>query len=329
MKAIITPFAQMQAGIAVFKADPDTLMLLQRGKRFVIEPVQREMQDKLPDGLLVANQPLAAVKDLAPFFNDEQVMEAAGGKAGFRAWLKRGGDKCQSPDDSYHSPGSSVSPFGDSMARMCWHHDNHYRDEGHGEIEALLQENRALFILERVVRELLIPEGRDVSIPELCWWATLRGVHHALTEELCRISLARPRDEIDTGTLYESDITPSETAAEIVNRMAGKVSHMRMDPDPGAAYMRNPKAQLFRSKAFIDFTLTRPCCGCNKKAEYAYQAEHRLLDRHDVFVIPMCDYCYKQHRKDPNGWVSLYGSLLSHWMKHFNYAMNIGAISCE
>ncbi|HGC1477753.1 TPA: pdcB, partial [Escherichia coli] len=53
MKAVITPFVQKELGLATFKVDQEVRKLVEAGRKFIMEPVPRELIEHMEDGLVV------------------------------------------------------------------------------------------------------------------------------------------------------------------------------------------------------------------------------------------------------------------------------------
>lgn len=67
MKAVITPFVQKELGLATFKVDQEVRKLVEAGRKFIMEPVPRELIEHMEDGLVVTEQTMATNEALQPF----------------------------------------------------------------------------------------------------------------------------------------------------------------------------------------------------------------------------------------------------------------------
>lgn len=67
MKAVITPFVQKELGVATFKVDQEVRKLVEAGRKFIMEPVPRELIEHMDDGLVVSEQTMATNEALQPF----------------------------------------------------------------------------------------------------------------------------------------------------------------------------------------------------------------------------------------------------------------------
>lgn len=89
MKAVITPFVQKELGVATFKVDQEVRKLVEAGRKFIMEPVPRELIEHMDDGLVVSEQTMATNEALQPFFNSDELFRRIGGIDALVAWLRR------------------------------------------------------------------------------------------------------------------------------------------------------------------------------------------------------------------------------------------------
>ncbi len=101
MKAVITPFVQKELGVATFKVDQEVRKLVEAGRKFIMEPVPRELIEHMEDGLVVTEQTMATNEALQPFFNSDELFRRIGGIDALVAWLRRKEGQCQAADRSW------------------------------------------------------------------------------------------------------------------------------------------------------------------------------------------------------------------------------------
>lgn len=89
MKAVITLFVQKELGVATFKVDQEVRKLVEAGRKFIMEPVPRELIEHMDDGLVVSEQTMATNEALQPFFNSDELFRRIGGIDSLVAWLRR------------------------------------------------------------------------------------------------------------------------------------------------------------------------------------------------------------------------------------------------
>ncbi|EHL1245747.1 DUF968 domain-containing protein, partial [Escherichia coli] len=206
MKAVITPFVQKELGVATFKVDQEVRKLVEAGRKFIMEPVPRELIEHMDDGLVVSEQTMATNEALQPFFNSDELFRRIGGIDALVAWLRRKEGQCQAADRSWCDNHIVHAERDNSAVLLCWHHDNHYRMRGFNELKETLHNNRVNWILDVARQEMGLSDGHDLSIQELCWWAFMRNMMHLMPEEVCRISINKMKAATqDSGPLKEAD----------------------------------------------------------------------------------------------------------------------------
>ncbi|MGQ85916.1 DUF968 domain-containing protein, partial [Escherichia coli] len=298
MKAVITPFVQKELGVATFKVDQEVRKLVEAGRKFIMEPVPRELIEHMDDGLVVSEQTMATNEALQPFFNSDELFRRIGGIDSLVAWLRRKEGQCQAADRSWCDNHIVHAERDNSAVLLCWHHDNHYRMRGFNELKETLHNNRVNWILDVARQEMGLSDSHDLSIQELCWWAFMRNMMHLMPEEVCRISInkmkAAPQD---SGPLKEADIRPYDDRAtayvqmmeERAAPMRAKVCPVDVDSDPGMAHFKIPKLQSLKLPEYMDFVASRPCCGCGAAGAGAritpYIVRHSRLCAHDIYAI--------------------------------------------
>lgn len=342
MKAVITPFVQKELGLATFKVDQEVRKLVEAGRKFIMEPVPRELIEHMEDGLVVTEQSMATNEVLQPFFNSDELFRRIGGIDALVAWLRRKEGQCQAADRSWCDNHIVHAERDNSAVLLCWHHDNHYRMRGFAVLEDTLYRNRVNWILDVARTDMGLSESRDLSIQELCWWAFMRGMVDELPEEACRIAInkQKPADE-PPGPIKEADIKPyDDRAVAYVRRMEEKAAQMRekvcpalvdVDPDPGMAYFKKPKLKSLKLPGYLAFVASRPCCGCGAAGGAAritpYMVLNRRLCAHDTYAVPLCQQCQEEIARDRAGWENEHGKLAIHQRLFFDYAQGIGAIT--
>lgn len=306
MKAVITPFVQKELGLATFKVDQEVRKLVEAGRKFIMEPVPRELIEHMEDGLVVTEQTMATNEALQPFFNSDELFRRIGGIDALVAWLRRKEGQCQAADRSWCDNHIVHAERDNSAVLLCWHHDNHYRMRGFNELKETLHNNRVNWILDVARQEMGLSDGHDLSIQELCWWAFMRNMMHLMPEEVCRISINKMKAATqDSGPLKEANIRPYDDRAtayvqmmeERAAPMRAKVCPVDVDSDPGMAHFKIPKLQSLKLPEYMDFVASRPCCGCGAAEAGAhitpYIVRHSRLCAHDIYAIPLCQSCQR------------------------------------
>ncbi|EOV3685454.1 hypothetical protein ACOQH4_004651, partial [Yersinia enterocolitica] len=171
----------------------------------------------LPAGALpVANQQLANDPRLLPFFEHERVINAAGGPRVLEAWVKQL-KECQwhDPDDS-HVQNLTTLRYGQRSIRLCWHHDNKLREHTLPRLDQLATSNLITWIISTVCSHFRLPEGHQLTMPELCWWAVVNEVSDLLPDSIARASLRMLPAVMKSGPTRESDITWTPNPTQII-----------------------------------------------------------------------------------------------------------------
>ncbi|MFV8808951.1 hypothetical protein ACNSPD_02565, partial [Yersinia enterocolitica] len=187
MRALLTPFIQQELGVVILKPGAELLPYLSGRLLVATEP---EEFKALPSGRLpTIDQQLANDPRLLPFFEHERVINAAGGPRVLEAWVKQL-KACQwhDPDDS-HVQNLTILRYGQRSIRLCWHHDNKLREHTLPRLDQLATGNLITWIISTVCSHFRLPEGHQLTMPELCWWAVVNEVSDLLPDSIARASL--------------------------------------------------------------------------------------------------------------------------------------------
>ncbi|MGM8475549.1 DUF968 domain-containing protein, partial [Enterobacter hormaechei subsp. steigerwaltii] len=125
MRAILTPEVAPMSGVVLFRPGNELLWLFRQG-RVVIERPSEAIQH-LPSGLIPeAHQPLTDDDSMQAIFENERVIQRAGGLSGLDAWLERKFE-CQWPHTDWHARDFTVMRHAPGSIRLCWSCDNQLR----------------------------------------------------------------------------------------------------------------------------------------------------------------------------------------------------------
>lgn len=328
MSAIITPFVQKETGVAVFSVDAATSNMIKSAGRFLLTPLPKEQGKDTADGIVDLDYSLVANETLKPFFESERVFNALGGESSVMDWVKRSVHSCQAEDRDYCDHNLTTHFYKGSAVRLCWHHDNDYTVRGFRRLQAVLDRNRANWILSWVNSELKLEPGRNLSLVELTFWALRRGFKDQLPEEAGRIALCQPVEEIPSGTLRESDIVWSYGVNDLVGQIADQIAEIDVDDNSGLLYMARPKTLLGKSDAYVRFIVSRPCVGCQGKVNRPFLYRARGLNEHDRWSVPLCDKCAHEAAQDVRAWEQANGKRLYVLANQiFDFAIEHGVIN--
>lgn len=333
MRALLTPFIQRELGLVFLKPGPD-LMPYMSGRLLVAS--EPEEFKSLPAGRLpFVDQQLANDPHLLPFFEHERVIRAAGGPQVLEAWVERL-KKCQwHASDDTHVSNLTTLRYGQSWICLCWHHDNKLREQTLPRLKQLATSNLITWVIETVRGYFRFPEGHQLTLPELCWWAVVNEVYDLLPDSIARSSLHMPPAVIETGGTKESDITwlpaPQEIVAKKVEK-AKPVLALKIDDEPPASFMRIPKRQRWENKKWLKWVKSQQCCGCGSSAD----DPHHIIGHgqggmgtkaHDLFSIPLCRACHDALHADMRAWEAEHGSQVVLWFHFMDRSISIGAMA--
>lgn len=260
MRALLTPFIQRELGVVILKPGADLLPYMSGRLLVATEPDEFKL---LPAGALpVANQQLANDPRLLPFFEHERVINAAGGPRVLEAWVERL-KECQwhDPDDS-HDRNLTTLRYNQRSIRLCWHHDNKLREQSLPRLNQLATNNLVAWMVETVRGYFRFPEGHQLTLPELCWWAVVNEVYDLLPDAIARSSLRMPAAVIETGGTKESDITWAPAPQEVVAKKVTKakppaeiavkpVLTLKVDPESPESQMLIPKLRRWENRKYL------------------------------------------------------------------------------
>lgn len=333
MRALLTPFIQQELGVVILKPGAELLPYLSGRLLVATEP---EEFKALPSGRLpTTDQQLANDPRLLPFFEQERVINAAGGPRVLEAWVKQF-KECQwhDPDDS-HVQNLTTLSYGQRSIRLCWHHDNKLREHTLPRLNQLATSNLITWIISTVCGHFRLPEGHQLTLPELCWWAVVNEVSDLLPDSIARASLRMLPAVMKSGLTRESDITWTPNPTQIIENkveQVKKVLALKIDDEPPASFMRIPKRQRWESKKWLKWVKSQQCCGCGSSAD----DPHHIIGHgqggmgtkaHDLFTIPLCRICHDALHADMHTWEAEYGSQVVLWFHFMDRSISIGAMA--
>jgi len=301
MRAIFTAFPQHAARVMLLKTGNLTNRF-RDGQRLFVTDVPPHLRE-LPAGELPeVRQTLATESALASFFQSEKVVMRTGG----RDALKRYTDRmpgCQAEAND-HNPNlvTSQTKDGDAL-RLCWSCDNTHFLRGYSDLAEVAAQNRREWLLDYIRLSLRLPEGHQVTLPELFCWAVMNDVVSEFPVEIVRRFYSLPDDDNLAGTLKEADISPwSISARQLVDKKSGEgiaamppdiypvsdkesliktggrlnkavikatkpALRLVIDEDPPAGHMRKPKMLRLELPEYTQWVKRQPCCGCGQPAD--------------------------------------------------------------
>lgn len=221
MRALLQPVIARELGVVLLKPGRELMELFTAG-RVLIERQPESMAGYQTGRVSDARQPLAENEQLRSFFLNEKVLTAAGGISGLDYWLlKHGAGNCQFAHSEYHYHELTIMHHEPGSILLCGYCDNHLREQRTEALAEMACRNVIAFVLDSVRISLGIDKSREISLPELSWWAVRKTVTDALPECCAREALRLP-EESRIGR--ESDITPAVPATSILEKLVSAVT---------------------------------------------------------------------------------------------------------
>lgn len=338
MRALLTPEVAPRTGIVLLKPGPELLRLFQG--RVVISTPTLDMAD-LPSGRLNdGTQPLLDEPSLIPFFSHERVIKAAGGPNALASFVKSF-NCCQWERERlgvWHHHEFTVSETENGLVSLCYSHDNEFRENGvPGSLENIAKGNTALWIIRAACSQMALSGDHQLTLPELCWWASLNDLIELIPEAPARRVLRMPKEAIQAGELKESRIVPTRPAREVIQdaaQVVKKIISLRTDPESPESFMKRPKRKRWESEKYTRWVKSQSCACCGIQAD----DPHHIIGHgqggmgtkaHDLFVIPLCRAHHDELHRDPKLFESNYGSQVELLFSFLDFAIAVGVIGTD
>lgn len=220
---------------------------------------------------------------------------------------------------------------GASWVRLCWAHDNGLKDELM--ITHIARRNQVAFWLGLICMELRLPAAHPLTLPELCWWLTVKGWVDRLPEPIIRSVLGRPESSLKSTSLgmKSTDDLYRDLPRDEIAQRAKSVVKFIADAEPPALFMLRPKPMRWENTSYTRYVKVLPCVVCGKQAD----DPHHLIGHgqgkmggktHDLFTIPLCRQHHNELHKDMRAWEREHGSQISHLLSTLDIALKEGAL---
>ncbi len=356
MRALLTPDVAPKTGTVILRPGHELIGMFSRGR--VLVCTEPDFMKSLPAGLISdAEQPLLDDPALLPFFSAPAVIAAAGG-IGNLEWRLARRHICQWPDDEYHHHDFTVLRTAGGAVSLCYTHDNRFRDIYIPEpLEETGRRNAAEWVIDVARCDLALPEGHQLTLPELSWWAAMKNVADHLPEAPARRLLKMPAETVPAGGRREGELRPERAASDIVQEIAhaaGAAKNCRsseklqeqqeqpapaaslisldVDPESPATFMLRPKPTRWECCKYLQWVKKQACVGCGNAAD----DPHHLIGHgqggmatkaHDLFTIPLCRGCHRRLHDDPRKFETEHGSQPELVIKTIGRALALGVIA--
>ncbi|HCD3997802.1 TPA: DUF968 domain-containing protein [Escherichia coli] len=348
MRVLLRPVPVPELGLVVLKPGRESMQVF-HNPRVLVEPEPKSMRG-LPSGVVPAvRQPLAEDKSLLPFFSDERVIRAAGGAGALSDWLLRHVKSCQWPHGDYHHSETVIHRYGIGAMVLCWHCDNQLRDQTSESLGQLAHQNLSAWMIDVIRHAVNGTQERELSLAELCCWASVNDVVDAMTENMARRILKLPGEKIRS-VYRESDIVPGEqTAISILKQRTKNIAPLphahqqqnppqektvvsiAVDPESPAQYLQRQKPQREEMPVYTRWVKTQKCMTCGNQADDPHHIiGHGLggmgTKADDLFVIPLCRKCHNELHAGVKDFEEKHGSQLLLLIRFLMHARNSGVL---
>ncbi|HCO1779939.1 hypothetical protein B7980_04135 [Escherichia coli] len=348
MRVLLRPVPVPELGLVVLKPGRESMQVF-HNPRVLVEPEPKSMRG-LPSGVVPAvRQPLAEDKSLLPFFSDERVIRAAGGAGALSDWLLRHVKSCQWPHGDYHHSETVIHRYGIGAMVLCWHCDNQLRDQTSESLGQLAHQNLSAWMIDVIRHAVNGTQERELSLAELCCWASVNDVVDAMTENMARRILKFPGEKIRS-VYRESDIVPGEqTAISILKQRTKNIAPLphahqqqnppqektvvsiAVDPESPAQYLQRQKPQREEMPVYTRWVKTQKCMTCGNQADDPHHIiGHGLggmgTKADDLFVIPLCRKCHSELHAGVKDFEEKHGSQLLLLIRFLMHARNSGVL---
>ena len=329
MRALLTPEVAHRMGIVLFRPGAELMHLFMRG-RVLLEPEPEEMASFSTGAVPAAIQPLADDPVMRKVFENDRVIQRAGGLPSLEQWLSTRFD-CQWPHSSWHDKNFTTMRHPPGSIRLCWHCDHTLSGQHTEQLAGIAAGNLVSWILEVILRDSGFPESHILTLPELCWWMVRNDLADVIPESVAHKGL-RLSDEKIRSVMRESDIEPSASATNLVQEKAKKILTLSVDPESPESFMLRPKRRRWINETYTRWVKTQPCECCRRPADDPHHiVGHGMggtaTKAHDLFVIPLCRECHDELHADVPAFEQKHGTQLELLLRFMDRALAIGVIA--
>ncbi len=332
MRALLKPYPQRDLGIVLLRPPGDMLQHFS-GKRLLITDEPADLRGA-PDGLVpVEAQPLSRDPRLAAFLSSERVIGLSGGWDVLAQWVKRNrGCQCTDFGGQYHHHELVQVRWARGTVSLCWSHDNEYRDKESAKLDAAALANVTEFVTEAIRARSRLPDGHRLTLPELCWWATSKGLAAQLPEEIICEALGVKYRAPGT-QMKESDTDPYEKEPrEALVSNIKPVLALAIDPETPESFLLRPKRRRYENTKYTQWVKRQPCCACGNGSDDPHHITGKgfggmATKAHDLFVIPLCRRCHDSLHANTQDWENEHGTQEHLLLTTLDRALAMGVIA--
>ena len=332
MRALLKPYPQRDLGIVLLRPPGDMLQHFS-GNRLLITDEPADLRGAA-DGLVpVEAQPLSRDPRLSGFLASERVINLVGGWGALTLWVKRNrGCQCTDYGGQYHHHELVQSRRARGVVSLCWTHDNEYHGKESVKLDAAALSNTTEFVTETIRERSRLSAGHQLTLPELCWWATSKGLAAQLPEEIICEALGMKYQPPGT-QLKEFDINPSEQDPRAVMVSNIKpVLALAVDPETPESFMLRPKRRRYENTKYTQWVKRQPCCACGNGSDDPHHITGNgfggmATKAHDLFVIPLCRRCHDSLHANTQDWEREHGTQEHLLLTTLDRALAMGVIA--
>lgn len=329
MRALLTPEIAHRMGVVLFRPGAELMPLFMRG-RVLLEPEPESMASYDTGPVPAAVQPMADDPVMSEIFEDQRVIQRAGGLSSLDGWLNKKFE-CQWPHSTWHDKNFTIMRHKPGSIRLCWHCDHTLAGQYTEQLAGIASKNLVSWIMSVIRTDLGFPDSHVLTLPELCWWMVRNDLGDVIPESVAHKALRLPAEE-PKSIMRESDIVPSLPATCIVQEKAKKVLTLRIDPESPESFMLRPKRRRWENEIYTRWVKAQPCACCGMQAD----DPHHLIGHgqggmgtkaHDLWVLPLCRKHHDELHADTVAFEEKYGSQLELIFRFIDRALAIGVLA--
>lgn len=274
--------------------------------------------------------------DLVKYFCKSEVLPLFG--SDFGLFVERI-PMCQAFDGEYCDKNLTNTKFKKGSARLCWHHDNQFRedklsDERIKELEERAIKNLFEFCIQRIKNHLRLEQSYPLNYSDVLWWSIKNKTYEHLPESLLDKVFNRKNTKEKNG--HSTRILDLDNQASGHKKLKALVKDLVIDDEPPSMFMFRPKDFNWRSEKYLKFVRSLPCVVTGRTgSDYDQVVAHHLIGHgegkmggkaHDLFTFPMLMSEHQKLHHDPKVWEQQHDSQLHYVKETIKAALNMGAI---
>jgi hypothetical protein len=247
---------------------------------------------------------------------------------------------CQAFDGEYCDKNLTTTDFKIGKARLCWHHDNQYRNTGCLSSERIKElEKRAIknffeFCIERIKNHLRLEQSYPLNYSDVLWWSIKNKTYEYLPGSFLESAFNRKPVKEKNG--HNTRVLALDNQECERKSLKNLVKLLDIDDEPPAMFMARPKELNWRCEKYLKFIRSLPCVVTGRTgSDYDQVVAHHLIGHgegkmggkaHDLFTFPMLSSEHQKFHHDPKAWEEEHGTQLYYVKDTIKTALDLGAI---